>query len=93
MPAALRKALDGAKSEVGGDAVTVHPALLRFLGGKGHYDDERNEGENESRSRKCHQIFPRFLIVPTICELSLIEAEWHLSNCCQKAENHRRQHW
>lgn len=66
---------DGCGSEVGGDAVVIYPVLLRLFGGKGHHDNECNESENESRSRKCHQRFPRFMIVPTIRELGLIEAE------------------
>lgn len=70
-----RPMIDGTGSEVGGDAVVMYPALFRLLGGEGHHDNECNESENESRSRKCHQRFPRFMIVPTIRELGLIEAE------------------
>lgn len=75
MPPIACSVLDGSRSEVGGDAVVIHPALFRLLGGKRHHDNESNECENESRSRKCHQRFPRFMIVPTIRELGLIEAE------------------
>lgn len=77
----------GVSLEVRGDAVAVNPALFSLLGRKRYHDDEGDESENESRSGKRHHRFPRFMIVPTIWELGLIEAERQLSNGCRETKN------